>query len=106
MSKTNAFTVLMKFRNSIRELGNDFLKICHVEKQACQRKESASARFMVPDPTCLYEPVSLCHITSDYFFPNPLSPFGHGPFFYHGRNFFFSETCIEMLVLKGGGACL
>jgi len=106
MSKNNAFSVLMKFRDNIRELGNDFSKICHVEKQACKRKESASARFMVADPTLLYEPVSLCNITSDSFFPNPLSPFGHGPFFYHGRNFFFFGNLHRNVDPQGGGAFL
>lgn len=54
-----------------------FLKICHVQKHACQ-KESANARCMVPDATCMNEPVSLCNITRDSF-PNALSLFGHGP---------------------------
>lgn len=50
-------------------------------KNVWQRDESESARWMthmLPNPNCTNEPVSLHNIASDYFFPNPLWPFGQG----------------------------
>ena len=66
---------------NIPNIRNDFEKIRHVEKCVCKREESASAHWII----CMNEPV-LHKITSDSFFPNPLS---HFLYLYH---FNFSES--------------
>ena len=61
-------------------MGNDFVRICHVENHVLQREQSAIVSWMTrigSDRTFMNDPV-LRYITSDSFFSNPT--FGLGPF--------------------------